>query len=362
MNFDLSEDQELFKATSEKFFSTLSVAEKVQARAVLPGYDRDRWGQLAELGLLSLAVSEDLGGLGGSLTDLAVIAECAGAQNAIDPWLENGVLPVTLLARTGEHPLLSDLLEGSKIAALAFAEERGRYNLRYLDTKAKSTSDGFELDGAKLFVLGGGLADYFLVTAEYEDEFALFVVPADTEGVRCRNYQIADGSQAAIVEFSSVFVPEADRLEIDFDTFQGVTTKISLLACAEMLGLSQLLLDQTVEHVKQREQFGSSIGSFQSIQHALVDCYSEVEQMRSILLRTLLHDSGPDLQRQHNVFGAKAFISERADKIGRTAVQYHGAMGITEDVCIGAALKRVMLLSRLFGDQHHCLEQYLQVA
>ena len=345
MNFDLTDEQELYKVTAEKFFSTLSISDKVSMRMSPKGYDSNRWAELAELGMIMLAASEDNGGLGGNLIDLAAIAEAAGTQNAADPWLENGVLPTRLLDKAGVQPLLTDILSGSKIAAIAFSETNSRYNMERIETQVKKTASGFELNGTKQFVLGGDIADYFLVTAIIDDAFDVFIVPADAAGVHSTPYRVVDGSKAVETQFAKVELPEDARLNLSFDAFKAVVSDINLLACAEMMGLSQLLLDDTVEYVKQREQFGVSIGSFQVIQHALVDCYAELEQIRSMLLRTLLDPSENKAERQANISGAKAFISERADFIGRNAVQYFGAMGITEDVPVGSALKRIMLLS-----------------
>jgi len=362
MNFDLTDEQELYKATAEKFFSTLSISEKVSMRMSPKGYDSNRWTELAELGMVMLAASEDNGGLGGSLIDLAAIAEAAGTQNAADPWLENGVLPARLLEKASTQSLLTDILNGTKIAAVAFSETNARYNLKHIDTSVRETPSGFELNGTKQFVLGGDIADYFLVTALIDGAFDVFLVPADAVGVHSTPYRVVDGSKAVEALFTNVALPTEARLDLSFEAFKDVVSEINLLACAEMMGLSQLLLNDTVDYVKQREQFGVSIGSFQVIQHGLVDCYAELEQIKSMLLRTLLDPSDHEAERQRNISGAKAFISERADFIGCSAVQCFGAMGITEDVPIGSALKRIMLLSRLFGDPAHCLDEYSGVA
>jgi len=93
-----------------------------------------------------------------------------------------------------------------------------------------------------------------------------------------------------------------------------------------------------------------------------VDCYAEIEQMRSLILRTLIDPAENKLVQRAKVSGTKSFVAERADFVARTAIQYHGAMGIAEETGVGAALKRVMLLSRLFGDSSHCLDEYLRVA
>ena len=188
------------------------------------------------------------------------------------------------------------------------------------------------------------------------------MVPTDTDGLKTLPYKIADGSIAEKVEFTSARIPKEARLHISLEQFENVICDVSLLACAEMLGLSELLLNETVEYTKQREQFGVRIGSFQAIQHILVDCYAEVEQIRSLLLKTLLEPRENTSVYHAKVAGMKSFISDRADFVARNAVQYHGAMGITEDVIIGSALKRVMLLGRLFGDSAHCLNDYLRVA
>ena len=238
MNFDLTDEQELYKVTAEKFFSTLSISDKVSMRMSPKGYDAKRWAELAELGMIMLAASEDNGGLGGNLIDLAAIAEAAGTQNAADPWLENGVLPTRLLDKAGVQPLLTDILSGSKIAAIAFSETNSRYNMERIETQVKKTASGFELNGTKQFVLGGDIADYFLVTAIIDDAFDVFIVPADAAGVHSTRYRVVDGSKAVETQFAKVELPEDARLNLSFDAFKAVVSDINLLACAEMMGLS----------------------------------------------------------------------------------------------------------------------------
>lgn len=362
MNFDLSEEQELYKATAEKFFSSISVAQKIEVRASENGYDLSRWKKLVELGLIMLAAKEANGGLGGNMVDLATVSEAVGLHNAIDPWLENGVLPVRILETGSNHSLLSDILSGDKICALAFSELNARYNTAFVETEAVETPAGFTINGTKEFILGGKIADYFLVTAKLDGIFDIFIVPKDALGVNLSAYKVSDGSVATKIEFAGVNIPNGSRLNVSIDMFQNIISDISLLACAEMIGLSELLLNQTIEYTKQREQFGKSISSFQVVQHALVDCYTELEQMRSLVFRTLLNETENESVRRGLISGTKSFVSDRADFIARNAVQYHGAMGITEEAGIGFALKRIMLLSRLFGDSAHCLEDYLRVA
>ena len=362
MNFDLSENQELFKSTAERFLQTTDVAGRIDQRNMELGYDIMRWSSLAELGLLAIAADEKYGGMSGSMSDLVTIAQTFGRQNAIDPWLENGVLPTLIAEKSGAAEILERLLDGSQIAALAFAEPDGRYNLAPKLTTAVRNGNNYEISGEKQFVLGGKISDLLFVTASTDGEFGVFAIPKDSQGVTTRYYRIADGSQAAVIEFQSTAVPASAKLDLSFESFENIIADVSLLASAEMVGLSQMLFHDTVEFVKDRKQFGVSIGSFQAIQHNLADCFAALEQIRSTLLRALLVPAENNTDKRAKIYGAKAFISSQAQHIAQRAVQYHGAMGITEEVAIGHALKRVLLLSRLFGDKSTCLKAFVKAA
>jgi len=362
VNFDLSENQELFKSTAERFLQSVDVTERIKQRHSELGYDKSRWNSLAELGLLAIAADEQYGGMSGSMSDLATIAQTFGRQNAIDPWLENGALPTLIAGKSGVTEILEPLLDGSKIAAVALAEPKGRYELTPKFTTAVKKGDSYEITGEKHFVLGGKIADLLLVTANTDGKFGIFAIPKTTKGVIPRYYRIADGSQAAVIEFQSASIPTKAKLNLSFSDFENIVADTSLLACAEMVGLSQLVFHDTIEFVKERKQFGVSIGSFQAIQHNLADCFAELEQIRSTLLRVLLVPATNDNDRRAKIYGAKAFISTRAQHIAQRAVQYHGAMGITEEVAIGHALKRILLLARLFGDTSTCLKAFTKAA
>ncbi len=362
MNFDLSEDQEMFKATAERFVAPIDVEARRKIREMDGAYDKARWQELAELGFIALAADENQGGMGGSLTDLAVIAEAMGQGNAVDPWLENGVLSAKILAAAGASDTLESVLDGSKIVATAFAEPSGRFNLTPKTTTAKQSGDDFVISGEKRFVLNGMIADHLLVTCDCGGEMSIFLVPSTADGLHKRGYRLTDGSMASEIQLRNVSVAASAKLDIDSDKFAEIVSEIRLLASAEMVGLAQRLFDDTVEYVKQREQFGTAIGSFQVIQHGLVDCYAQLEQMRSMLWRTTLiqRDETPTWQAQYA--GAKAFIGENAHFIAKRAVQFHGGMGITDELAVGHAMKRIILLERLFGDAATNLSEYSEAA
>jgi len=359
VNFDLSEEQELFRSSVERFAAPIDVEARRKLRLPPAGYDRERWRQLAELGLIALAASEEAGGMGGSNVDLALVAEAIGHANSPDPWLELGAIPAMLLSAAEAEDALAKVQAGEQVATLAWAERSQRYNLKPTAMSARETSTGFSIVGEKTFVMGALLADLFIVTAQLDGETALFLVPRDTLGLEVRAYRLTDGSIAGELKLSQIQLDESACLTIvDEETLTLIVAKARLYAAAEMVGLGQKLLDDTLSYVKEREQFGVAIGSFQALQHRLVDCYAQLEQSRSMLYRAALTDRADFRALVRAAAGAKAFVGENVDAVAREAVQMHGGMGITDELAIGHAMKRVMVLARMFGDTDSVLAEY----
>lgn len=338
-----------------------AAADRGGLRKMTGGYARARWAEMAELGLVALPVSEELGGMGGAPIDLCLVAEALGKSNAPDPWLENGVIPARLLAASG-NAALAGVLSGEAFAALAYAERGQRFSLIPAGTTARRTATGFDLHGEKTFVMGGPLADLLIVSAHCEDGPGWFVVPADRDGLIHHPYRLVDGSIASEIRFNHVALDAQARLPIEPEALDDTVALARLLAAAEMLGLAQRLFDDTLAYVKQREQFGVAIGSFQALQHRLVDCYSALEQARSTIYRAALGDYRSTDEWARAAAGAKAYVGAKADLIAREAVQMHGGMGITDELSIGHAMKRVLLLNRLFGDEEATLTHYAEAA
>ena len=390
MNFDLSPEQDMFCSSVERFCAPIDVEARRKMRRSPHGYERARWAELAEMGLIALAVPEAAGGLGGSAVDLALVGEALGRANALDPWLENAVVPAQLLAQSGApsgaggdpraHDCLAQVVSGERMIAFAWAERGQRYSLNAQDVTAVNegrtdggadggTDGGVVLSGEKTFVMGAAGADGFIVTACCEGATRCYLVNRGGEGVELRPYRLADGSIAGELKLTRA---PAHMLDLDAAAMGRVISAARLYAAAEMVGLGQLLLDDTLAYVKQREQFGVAIGSFQALQHRLVECYVRIEQSRSMLLRAALAQRPDNVAQaehldqeqewQRGVAGAKAFIGENVDAVAREAVQMHGGMGITDELAIGHALKRVMVLNKLFGDVDGALADYAKAA
>jgi alkylation response protein AidB-like acyl-CoA dehydrogenase len=349
MNFDLDENQSLFKAAVERFAASADVPMRHKTRKQPGGFNRDRWHEMAALGLIAIAGADGDGGLGGSLIDCAIVAQALGRAQAIEPWLECGFLGSRLLAGT---PQAAAVISGETLAAFAFAEPNRRFALDAVSMQARPAGGGFVLSGEKHFVLSGAVADLFIVTAQLEGETTLFVVPRDAKGVDAKPYPVADGSFATVLTLRDVHV-DAPLLGGPARLAQAVADA-RLMASAEMVGIAQRLFDDTLDYVKTREQFGQPLGRFQVIQHRMVDAYAKVEQMQSALYRHLLQNG--------DVQGLKAFIGESALWVAHQAVQLHGGMGMSDELGIGHGLKRIMLLSKLFGDPASDLASFAKAA
>lgn len=353
MNFDLDEEQQLTRDTISRFLGPVDIAARHGMRKSESGYSRARWQEVADLGLLALSAPEAMGGMGGTMVDLALAAEALGKGLAIDPWLENGVLPIRLAAAVGDAALVGELAAGEQFAAVAFAEPGRRYETEAVGTKA----DGDRVTGAKTFILGAPLAGTLLVTLAGSK---LAKVAKGAAGVVRQDYPVIDGSNASTIDLHRA---PADIFDLPEAKFRRVIGDVRMLAAAEMVGLAQMMFDDTLAYVGERQQFGAAIGSFQALQHRLVECYAALEQARSMVLRTAMLDPTTDDANWPRITaGAKAFVGEAATRIGLEAVQMHGGMGQTDELAIGHALKRVMLLDKLFGDQDHCLRSFARAA
>ncbi|WP_295528465.1 acyl-CoA dehydrogenase family protein [Novosphingobium sp. Chol11] len=351
MNFDLDEDQSLFKATVERFVQGCDVQARLRARKLPGGLDRARWSEMAEAGLIAMAAAEADGGLGASETDCALVAQALGQGLAMEPWLECGFLPARLLAGS---PHLEGVIDGSVLAAVAFAETGRRYALDAKHVQAHAGAGGTVLRGEKTFVLSGGAAELFIVSANLDGATVLYAVPRDTAGLDIKPYPIVDGSLAATITFRDVAVGEPLAASL-----ASCIDEAMVMAIAEMVGTAHRLFDDTLAYVKAREQFGQPIGRFQVIQHRMVDAYSRVEQMQSALYRVLLV---PEKERLAHICGIKALVSDDAIWTAQQAVQLHGGMGTTDDLGIGHGLKRILLLSKLFADPASAMAAYAKVA
>jgi alkylation response protein AidB-like acyl-CoA dehydrogenase len=362
MNFDLSEDDAALQD---------SVARWVQQRypfdarrklaAASPGFSPAHWREMAQLGWLALPFDEALGGLGGGPLATALMMEQLGKGLVLEPYLPNLLLFGGLLQRsaTQREAWVPKLIDGSLQGAVAWQERHGRHELADVQTTLRPAGDGFVLDGEKVLVFNGAAAQQLVVSARSAggrfDEAGLSLVRIDAAapGVERTPIQLMDGQWVAHFRFRDVAVPAGQLLFAPGEGFAPLqqTVHAAMLAlCAEALGVMQLLQATTLDYVKTRKQFGVTIGSFQALQHRLVDMYAALEQTRALLYRAVCSAEEGSADAQRDLLALKVMVGRCGRLIGGEAVQMHGGMGMTDELVVGHGMKRLMVIDTSFGN------------
>ncbi|AKK26904.1 acyl-CoA dehydrogenase family protein [Mycobacterium sp. EPa45] len=368
MDFNLNKEQELLRDGLSKFLATRYDLEKSRTAAKIgPGWQPEIWRGLAyELGILGAAFPESVGGIGGGPVEIMVIAEELGRALAIEPFVDTVVVAGGLLQRA-DHPAAAALLEriadGSAIVALAGTEpETGDHAV---STTAVRDGEQWVITGDKVVVTAAPLATHLLITARTSGEptdvqgVSLFLTefdPADPPpGLAVHGYRTIDDRRGADLTFAGLRLPADALLAGDASSSLAQARDEGAAAvCAEAVGGMRKVLSDTVEYCKQRQQFGQPIGTFQVLQHRMVDMYMELEQSVAAVYLAVLNLEAEPQVRARAVSAAKATIGRAARFIGQNAVQLHGGMGMTEELAIGHYFKRLTALQYEFGstDEH----------
>jgi pimeloyl-CoA dehydrogenase small subunit len=372
MDFDLTDEQRLLADSVTRLMTDRYSFEQRKGYLRQPsGWSAAIWSQLAELGLLGLPFGEQYGGFGGGPVEIMLVMEQFGRALVVEPYLATAVLAGTAirLAGTGtqKQELLPKIAEGHLRLAFAHGERQARYDLTDVMTTAKRKGDGWVLDGAKSVVIHGDCADKLVLSARIAGErdeaagITLFLVDAYAPGVARRGYAMRDEQRAADIALSNVLVSDADVLgEVGGGLpviERVIETGIAAIA-AEAVGAMEGMHHLTLEYSRTREQFGRPIGSYQVVQHRLVDMFMAMEQGRSMaMLAAMSVNEADPVQRAHNIAMAKVGIGQNGRYVSQSAVQLHGGIGMTEEYAVGHYFRRCMVIERLFGDTAYWLER-----
>src|SRR4051794_11389299 len=288
MNFAFSEEQEELRRIVRQFLdSKSSEAEVRRLMETTEGYDQATWSQMAnELGLQSLIIPEEFGGQGFGYVELTVVLEEMGRSLLCAPYFSSVVLAGNTLLHAGDDAAKKELLpgiaSGETIATLAFTEDNGRWDAEGIQLEAKRSGDGYTLDGHKMFVLDGHVANLILVAARTGDGISLFAVDGDASGLTRPPLATMDQTRKqARLEFSGTPARLIGTEGKGWDVLSRVLDLAAVALAAEQVGGAQKCLEMSVEYAKVRVQFGRPIGSFQAIKHKCADMLLEVESAKS---------------------------------------------------------------------------------
>lgn len=374
MDFSLTETQQMLQDSAVRLMREhYSFNQRADILASPGGQSDEIWKLFADLGLLGVEIDEAHSGSGGNFFDLAVIMEAFGSALVVEPYLPTVVLGAGLLAFVGSDDQMADYLPkiaaGRLKMALAQTEPGARYDLNHVATVAKRSDDGFSLNGKKMAVLGGDVADLFIMPArtsgadQDEGGITLFLVPRDAEGLSIECYPNIDGTGAADLVLDGVIVPADSRLGAEGGGLALIRLAIDrgiAALCSEAVGVMVALNDMTVDYLNTRAQFGRPIGKFQVLQHRMVDMTIAAEQARSMAILASDRMARPMAPEQaRDISAAKVQICKSARIVGQGSTQLHGGMGLTMEYAASHFFKRLTAIDITFGNADFHLAQYI---
>jgi alkylation response protein AidB-like acyl-CoA dehydrogenase len=370
-SFFLGEDQRIFRESLSGWLDeNWSLAERRRLAGADPGFSRSLWKGLAEIGALGAFLPERAGGAGGGGIELMLTMEACGRRLVAGPLLSTVALaaPVLAAAGPGQDGLLGAVARGEIVLTTALTEPRSRYDLQHVETRAERRGAGYRISGVKKAAPYGGGADWILLPARTAGEsrdargITLFLVEARRPGIRLASFPTADGGRAADVTLEGLEVDASAVIGAPGEGLPALhrAVDLAMLAqAAEAVGSMRVLLDATVAYTKTREQFGATLGSFQALQHRMVDMFAATELAASRVQAALARIAGiEEAVDPRDAVMTKLQVDKAARLVGQEAVQIHGGMGMTDDLDVGHHFKRLTLMALTFADQGKLIERY----
>ncbi len=372
MDFEYSEEQQLLADSVQRLMQKdydFEARKKIVASDA--GYSEDIWRAFAEMGLLGLPLPQEHGGFGGGALDLMAVMEAFGEGLVVEPYLATVGLGAQFIARAGskaqQKAILPAVAEGRMKLAFAHTEADARYNLAQVATTATPNEAGWLISGEKRVVLGAPLADKLIVSAATSKRgFSLFLVERNAPGVEVKAYRTFDEMRAGDVALENVQVDKKALLgkkNAGLALVEAVVDFATALICAEAVGVIKSANESTLEYLKTRKQFGVPIGTFQALQHRMVDMFITGEQARSMACLAASRAEVADVEeRRRAISAAKIKIADACRHVSQESIQLHGGMGMTEEMKVSHAFRRLTMIAQQFGDADHHLERFAALA
>lgn len=363
----LAPDEEEMLRDAARSFSQreLSPAAQRQRRGHNPPFSPATWQAMAAMGWTGLLIEEDLGGAGAGLQAFCTVLSELGRALPGEPLIACAVLATVALQGCDHTALRETLLRGiaSGQELPALATEPVARAAAGVWARRESTGR-WRLDGELRFARPGHGATGFIVLADTDDGPALFGLRSGVAGVGLAHELLTDGSDAARLSLTHVVLADADLLAPSgraTAVVQRAMDAALIAMAAELLGLMRGVFEQALEYLRTRRQFGVAIGSFQALQHRAVDLHIQHELTSALVERAgRLYDEGdPDLAQV--AAHAKARAADAAQQTVREAMQFHGAMGYTDECDIGLFLKRSLSLTAWLGNPSEQRQRYARL-
>jgi len=364
----LNEEQGMLRDAAKEFCSKnspVAALRKLRDENSADGFDRSVWQQMVDLGWAGILIPEQFGGFEFGYQGLGVVMEECGRKLVASPLMSTSVLCASALQiganEEQKSALLPKIASGELLMAMAM-EESAHHAPFKVECQATQTGDSWVLSGSKVFVMDGHVADKYIVSADTGldgcDGFTLFIVDADAAGLQVDRTLMVDGRNSANLGFDSVSAEVLGKRDESRATMQRILDIACVAMSAEMLGIAREAFERTLEYLKEREQFGVVIGSFQALKHRAAEMFSELELSQSAVMAALtaLDDNADDQSSLASL--AKSRLCDTLHLVSNEAVQMFGGIGMTDEHEIGFFMKRARVCEHSFGNSAYHRNRY----
>lgn len=370
----LNEEQQMLQDSAKTFIQESSPAGVFrELRDSGKEWSPELWAGMVEMGWTGITIPEDFGGLDFGYVGAGLVLEECGRTLAASPLQSSSYVCASLLealgANTQKESMLSAIVGGETVLTLAISET-DRFNPAAISLTATKDGDGFLLQGSKVHVLDGAIADTLLVVARTageagdSDGLSIFIVNKDAENLDVTSTQNADSHVVTRIDFNSVRV-DADALLGDSGSAGPALDRSldigAVLSAAELLGIAQEAFEQTLAYLKDRKQFGVPIGSFQALQHRAAQLFCELELCKSAVLKALQALDENVENRSELASLAKAKTAKSAKLAVDEAVQMFAGIGMTDEFDIGFYMKRTAAACQEYGDYYYHADRFARL-
>jgi len=356
MDFDFTDDQESLRDATRKWVEKGYDFTRRGSIVKAGGFSREAYGELADLGLAGLYISEADGGMGMGPVEGMVVMEELGRGIVLEPFAQTLIAGGVLSSYAPDAvkaQWLPKIASGESLVVLAYQERTARHHAQKCEAKAALAQDTWALTATKSIVPAGDHADAFIVPAMADGKMALFLVKRAAAGVTTRGYVTQDGARAA-----EITLDNAPAVLLTLDGLSALEHAIDIgiaATCAEAVGVMDRALAVTVEYMNTRKQFGVAISSFQALRHRVADMKMQLELARSMSYYASLKLNAPAEERRRALARAKYQLGVSMRFVGQQAVQLHGGIGVTDEYIVSHYFKKLTQLEMTFGDTLHHL-------
>jgi|TARA_B100001971_G_scaffold207688_1_gene228240 alkylation response protein AidB-like acyl-CoA dehydrogenase len=346
MDFSLSEEQHMLQESISRLLTTECPLNDIR-ELVDSGGDclTEVQQKIAESGVAGILIPENLGGVGLTLLDAALIAESLGGAVAPVPFIACSVMaPVALLEAGSDEQKekwLPQIASGAAIFGTGVTEQIGNRE----DRGITASADG--LNGTAMFVLDGMSADMLIIA---DDSGCMHLVDSQASGLSRQKLKTIDRTRTvAEVILDGVTSEPLPGSRSNREPLLKTIDAGRLMLAADTLGAAQYMLEKSIAYAKERKQFNRVIGSFQAVKHMCSEMVAELEPCRSLIWYAAYAGTSIPAEARMMACHAKAHLSEVGQFVARTATEIHGGMGVTDLLGLHYWFKRIGFNRQLLG-------------